>query len=104
MDEDTEVIKKPSRTRKISKTTADEDATEVTPIPTISQKSFTLNNSFSNLIDQINQLKQDFEALQQEINKTRKVWEQEKEEYVLEVSNGSQLGYAQTLTSCSMLS
>lgn len=75
MDEDTQTVKKPTRTRRTVKTAPEES--EVTT-PT------SLTDSFSNLIDQINKSHAEFDNLQREIENTRKIWKQQQQDRELE--------------------
>lgn len=83
MDEDATTVKKPIRTRKTVKTTPDES--EITTLPsTISTTSINLTDSFSNLIDQITKSRAQFDNLQSEMENTRKIWKQEKQDREIE--------------------
>ena len=89
MDEDASVVKKPVRTRKTVKTAEAGSAAEsVSTSPRTTPPN--LNESFSNLIDQIKRSYQEFESLQKEIEKTRKFWVDEQEENEVTLSRRNQ--------------
>lgn len=79
MDEDTTTVKKPVRTRKITKATEADDSMSDTPTSKITTSIPSLTDSFNNLISQITQSKQELENLQKEIEQTKKLWKQEQQ-------------------------